>query len=108
MDVVVDLRHGSPTFGRHVAVTLSGEEGELLWVPEGFAHGYCTVAPDTRFLYKVTRFYDPQAESGVRFDDPDLNIAWPIDIQNAIVAEKDRALPWLADLPVVFRCGERA
>jgi len=103
LDVAVDIRHGSPTFGRHVAVTLSADEGEQLWVPEGFAHGYCTLTPGTRFLYKVTRFWDAAAESGIRFDDPDLGIGWPVELGRAIVAEKDRAMPRLSELPVHFR-----
>jgi len=105
-DVVVDLRHGSPTFGRHAAATLSAAEGEQLWVPEGFAHGYCTLAPGTRVVYKVTRFYDPAAEGGLRFDDPALGIEWPVDPRQVVISERDRALPRLSELPPAFRYGE--
>ena len=104
-DVVVDLRQGSPNYGRHAAVVLTAAGGEQLWVPEGFAHGYCTTVPATRVVYKVTAYYDPRAEGGVRFDDPALGIAWPVDAGRMIVSARDRALPLLGALAPPFRCG---
>lgn len=105
LDVVVDVRKGSPTFGQHVSIELSAEAGDQLWVPSGFAHGYVTLEPDTRIFYKVTYRYDPAADGGIRFDDPALGIDWGCDLSRAIVSEKDRNLPFLADLPAAFIYG---
>jgi dTDP-4-dehydrorhamnose 3,5-epimerase len=106
LDVAVDIRRGSPTFGVHVAVTLTAERGEQLWIPAGFAHGYCSLVADTLVSYKATAFYEPSAEGGVYFGDPAIGIRWPVPPADAILADKDRALPMLADLPPVFRYGE--
>lgn len=95
-DVIVDLREGSKSFARWTAVELSGEEPRMLFVPRGFAHGFCTLVPQTRVFYKVDSPYAPQAEGGVRFDDPDLAIPWPT--ASPVVSDKDRALPLLRDL----------
>jgi dTDP-4-dehydrorhamnose 3,5-epimerase len=103
LDVVVDVRAGSPTFGKHVATTITADGGEQIWVPAGFAHGYCTMASNSLVFYKVTSFYDPTTEGGVRFDDPNLDIRWPVEPDAALVSEKDRALPLLADMPIAFR-----
>lgn len=97
-DVIVDLRPDSATFGRHHAATLTAEGGEQLWVPEGFAHGYCTLEDDTLVFYKVTAFYDPAADRGLAFDDPALRIDWPIAVSDMTLSDRDRRHPRLADL----------
>jgi dTDP-4-dehydrorhamnose 3,5-epimerase len=102
LDVAVDIRHGSPTFGRHVSATLSAENWSQLWVPVGFAHGYCTLEPDTEVIYKVTDFYAPACDRGLAFDDPELGIAWPIPTGQLQLSDKDRRQPRLRDLPAHF------
>lgn len=102
LDVAVDIRHGSPTFGHHVAVELSAGDGVLLSVPEGFAHGFCTLEPDTRVTYKVSALYAPAHDSGLLWHDPALGIPWPVTPDAANVSEKDRTLPALADLDMCF------
>lgn len=96
-DVAVDIRRGSPTFGRHVSVVLSEQNWAQLWVPKGFAHGYATLEEDTEVQYKVTDYYAPAQERGLLWNDPALSIAWPVDSVAAIVSAKDRELPRLAD-----------
>jgi len=103
LDVAVDIRTGSPTYGRHVAVELTPENGAWLWVPVGFAHGFCTLKPDTAVLYKVTNYYDAACDKGVAFDDPAIGIAWPVDPSAAVLSDKDRRQPKLADLPAYFQ-----
>lgn len=102
LDVAVDIRRASPTYGRWVAAELTEENGHQLWVPRGFAHGFCTRAPDTAVCYKVDGLYDKESEGGIRFDDPDLAIDWQIAPQDAVLSDKDRALPTLAELGHVF------
>lgn len=104
-DVAVDIRRGSPTFGRSVGVTLTAAEPARLWVPAGFAHGYVTLEPDTEVVYKVTSGYAPQAEGGIRWDDPALGIDWPIAPAGMIVNDRDRDWPRLADAPAHFHYG---
>ncbi|MBV8458961.1 MAG: dTDP-4-dehydrorhamnose 3,5-epimerase [Acetobacteraceae bacterium] len=101
-DVAVDIRHGSPTYGRHVAAELSAENWRQLWIPVGFLHGFVTLQPETEVSYKVTAPYDREAERGVMWNDPDLNIPWPIRGE-ALLSDKDRLLPRLADCPMWFR-----
>jgi dTDP-4-dehydrorhamnose 3,5-epimerase len=96
LDVAVDIRPGSATFGRHVAVELDAERGGQLFVPEGFAHGFCTLADDTEVFYKVSRPYAPDCERGILWSDPTLGIAWPVGPEAAVVSDKDRSLPPLA------------
>jgi dTDP-4-dehydrorhamnose 3,5-epimerase len=102
LDVAVDIRRGAPGYGRHVAVELSAENGHMLYVPVGFAHGFCTLTPDVEVAYKVTEFYAPQEERAVLWNDPDLGIAWPVAPEAALLSERDRAAPRLRDLPPPF------
>ncbi|WP_334161484.1 dTDP-4-dehydrorhamnose 3,5-epimerase [Phenylobacterium sp.] len=101
-DVAVDVRPGSPTYGQWAGATLTAEVGEQLFVPRGFAHGYCTLTDDTELFYKVDGLYAPQTEGGLLWNDPDLAIAWPLDGE-PVLSDKDRVLPRLKDLaPVAF------
>ena len=102
LDVAVDLRRGSATYGRHVAVELSAANWKQLLVPIGFAHGFCTLEPDTEVLYKVTGLYSPAHDRGLAFDDPALGIDWGIDPAKAVLSDKDRKHPRLADLGPQF------
>ena len=106
-DVAVDIRRGSPTFGRHAAFVLSEENWQQLFVPVGFAHGYCTLEPDTEVIYKVSAFYEPAAERGLAWDDEAIGIDWPIDRANAILVTRDRGYPKLSDLEAFFDFAER-
>jgi dTDP-4-dehydrorhamnose 3,5-epimerase len=102
LDVAVDLRRSSPTFGRHVAVELSPQNWRQLLVPAGFAHGYCTLEPDSEVFYKVTEFYAPANDSGIAFDDPDLGIAWPAPSDRLVANDRDRNWPRLRDIESPF------
>lgn len=106
-DVAVDLRSGSPSFGRWAAVELSPERGNLLWIPPGFAHGFCTLAPNSVLNYKVTAYYSAPHDKGLAWDDPALAIAWPAVADPATLSPKDRVQPRLADLPPVFAMSEQ-
>lgn len=107
LDVVVDIRKGSPTFGRHVAATLSRDNWAQLFVPAGFAHGFCTLEPDTEVLYKLDAPYAPETEGGLHWADPDLGIDWPVSEAEAVLSDKDRLYPRLKDLESPFRYEER-
>jgi dTDP-4-dehydrorhamnose 3,5-epimerase len=96
LDVVVDLRRGSPTFGQWEGVELDDEGALQLWIPVGFGHGFCVLSHTADFVYKCTSYYDPATESGFRFDDPDVGIEWP-DIE-LLSSERDRAAPRLAEI----------
>lgn len=102
LDIAVDIRRGSPTYGQHVAAVLSAANWMQIWVPKGFAHGYCTLEPDTEVIYKVTAPYAPELDRGIAFDDPALDLPWPVTRETAILSDKDKKLPLLADLPVAF------
>lgn len=97
IDVAVDARRGSPSFGQHVRAELSGDNGHQLWVPSGFLHGFATLEPDTVVAYKVTDAYSPESDGSVAFDDPDLDIDWGIDTSRAILSGKDRMAPRFAE-----------
>ncbi len=95
VDVAVDLRQDSPTFGRHVAVELSQENGRQLFVPRGFAHGFAVLSDRAQFLYKVDNYYCPQAECCIRFDDMSVGVRWPVAKADMVLSEKDlRGLSW--------------
>ena len=102
-DVAVDIRNGSPTFGRHIAVELSEENWRQLWIPPGFLHGFCTLTEDVEFLYKVTAYYSREHDGAVSPLDPDLAIHWPLHGDEPLVSDKDRNAPQLKDLPAIFR-----
>jgi dTDP-4-dehydrorhamnose 3,5-epimerase len=102
LDVAVDLRRGSPFFGCHVAVELNADESNQLYIPVGFAHGFCTLEPDTEIAYKVSSLYAPELDRGLAWNDPKLGIAWPVSESEAELSAKDRRQPLLADLPHCF------
>jgi dTDP-4-dehydrorhamnose 3,5-epimerase len=106
-DVAVDIRHGSPTFGQWIGVELTAQRLNQLWVPPGFAHGFCTLAPDTIVSYKVTNYYSPDHDKGLRWNDPALGIVWPDMADAQTLSVKDRIQPMLHELTPQF-CDEGA
>ncbi|WP_029889316.1 dTDP-4-dehydrorhamnose 3,5-epimerase [Polycyclovorans algicola] len=96
-DVAVDVRRGSPTFGQHVAVVLDDVSHQQMFIPPGFAHGFCVLSETADFVYKCTDYYHPAGEAGVRFDDPALGIQWPAMDRPYLLSDKDAALPLLVD-----------
>lgn len=105
LDVAVDIRKGSPTFGQHVAVELSAENKRQLFVPRGFAHAFVVLEDDTVFAYKVDNYYSPENDRGILFSDPEIGIAWPIEIDDLKLSEKDTKQPCLKDADY-FTYGE--
>ena len=103
LDVAVDIRRGSPTWGRWVGVELSAGNGRQLFIPHGFLHGFVTRAPETEVAYKCDAFYAPDCEGAVRWDDPDLAIDWGIDPAAAVLSPRDAAAPAFRDLDSPFR-----
>ena len=99
-DVVVDLRKGSKTFGQWRGFSMSDADKRMIYIPKGLAHGYCTLAAGTEFLYKVDSFYSPQHDAGIRWNDPGVGIQWPI--HNPVLSEKDKKLPLLQDIESPF------
>ncbi|WP_423146883.1 dTDP-4-dehydrorhamnose 3,5-epimerase [Rubrolithibacter danxiaensis] len=102
IDVAVDIRKNSETYGQHFTVELSGENKKMFWVPAGFLHGFVTLEDDTIFTYKVTNIYSKVSEIGVRWNDPDLNIDWEIPADEIILSEKDKVLPFFKDFESPF------
>lgn len=99
-DVAVDFRKGSPSFGSWVGETLKGGTGAMMYIPPGFAHGFCVLSDEVLFTYKVTQEYAPETEGGIRWDDPDLGIVWPVE--HPILSPKDIQLPLLKDAGCPF------
>ena len=97
LDVAVDIRRSSPTFGRHVMVELSEDNKRQLFIPRGFAHGFLVLSPEAVFMYKVDNAYAPQQDAGIRWNDPELAIEWPIDPNDVLTSEKDLKQPLLRD-----------
>lgn len=102
MDVVVDIRKGSPTYGQVYCLEMSAENRLQLLVPQGFAHGYSVLSPVAEVLYKCDNFYNKASEGGIRYNDPALNIDWGIPLADAVISPKDVELPFLADCPHHF------
>lgn len=101
-DVAVDIRIGSPTYGSYVGAVLSAENWHQLWIPKGFAHGFCTLEPRTEVLYKVTDYYDPECDRGLAWNDPALGIEWPLDTSEIVLSDKDAKQPKLSELQSYF------
>jgi dTDP-4-dehydrorhamnose 3,5-epimerase len=102
LDVAVDIRRDSPTYGKHVAIVLSAAEGNQLYIPEGFAHGFCTLEPNSLVIYKVNRYWSPEHERGLLWNDPALGIDWRLGGKEPVLSEKDRHYPPLAELEAHF------
>lgn len=102
MDYAVDIRRGSPTYGRYVSARLTSAGGEQLFVPIGFAHGFVTLEPEVEVGYKVSNIYAPDHDGGVAWDDPDIGIDWPVPASGPVLSDKDRRLPMLRDLDTPF------
>ena len=98
LDVAVDIRKESPTFGKHVAVELSGENKRQLFIPRGFAHGFLVLSDEVVFCYKVDNIYSPQNEGSILYNDAEININWPVDPSEIIVSEKDKSAPLFREL----------
>jgi dTDP-4-dehydrorhamnose 3,5-epimerase len=102
LDVAVDIRSGSPTFGKYVSIELSAENGRQLYIPVGFAHGYLTLEDDVVLVYKVSDYYAPAYDSGICWNDPDIAIPWPFKDTDIIASDKDRRLPVLKEFASPF------
>jgi dTDP-4-dehydrorhamnose 3,5-epimerase len=105
-DVAVDVRTGSPLFGRPLVITLSAAEGQQLWIPPGFLHGFCTLEDDTEVIYKVTSPYSAAHDAGIIWNDPDLAVPWPVESGIVVLSEKDQRHPRLRELPELFHYNE--
>ena len=106
LDVAVDIRRGSPSFGQHVAVELSGENRRQLFIPRGFAHGFVVLSPSALFQYKCDNFYAPESEGGICWNDPQIGIDWTLDEKELTLSEKDRRHPDLAEA-ILFDYSEK-
>jgi dTDP-4-dehydrorhamnose 3,5-epimerase len=102
IDVAVDIRRASPTYGQHFRITLSAENKKQLLIPHGFAHGFSVISETAVVLYKCDQFYNKASEGGIRFDDPSLNIDWGMDLKDAIVSDKDLVLPGIEECNSIF------
>jgi dTDP-4-dehydrorhamnose 3,5-epimerase len=102
LDVAIDVRRGSPTFGKYVSIELSAESGRQFYIPAGFAHGFLTLENDVTVNYKVSSFYAPAQEGGIRWDDPGVAFPWPMSANDIILSDKDRQLPRLRELVSPF------
>ena len=107
LDVAVDIRKGSPTYGKHVAVELSGENHEQLYIPRGFAHGFSVLSEEAILQYKCDNLYAPQAEGAIIWNDPDLAIDWKLDAEDVLLSEKDKMHQQLKDIGSTFVYGEK-
>jgi dTDP-4-dehydrorhamnose 3,5-epimerase len=107
LDVAVDLREGSPTYGKHVAAMISAKAWNQILIPIGFAHGFCTLEADTEIIYKVTNYYSPEHDMGVLWNDPELGIEWPVSAETCVLSPKDRCLPRLRDIISPFAYGDQ-
>lgn len=101
-DIAVDLRKGSPTYGQWVGAELSADNGQQLYVPIGFGHAFVTLEPDTEVIYKVTDYYAPECDGGIRWNDPDISVAWPAALEAPALSAKDAVLPFLAEFDSPF------
>ncbi len=101
-DVAVDLRAGSPTFGRYATAEISAANWQQIWIPVGFGHGFCTLEPNTEVVYKLTAGYHPDSDRGIAWDDPNLRIPWPLGGREPSLSDRDRAHPRLAESPAYF------
>lgn len=108
LDVAVDIRQGSPTYGEHIAVELSADNWRQLWIPEGFAHAFCTLTEETEFAYKVTNYYAPDHDDGILFSSKELGIVWPFPSEELILSDKDRALKDFSTLVSPFAMASNA
>jgi len=102
IDIAVDIRRSSPTFGKSVAVELSADNWKQIIVPVGFAHGFATLEPNTEVIYKVTNYYSPSHERGIRWNDPELKLNWGLDEQSAVLSERDRKHPMFREATDLF------
>lgn len=100
-DVAIDLRKGSPTYGKYFGVVLSGENKKIFMIPRGFAHGFLVLSEQATFTYKCDDFYHPEDEGGIIWNDPDVNVAWP-KVENVLLSAKDQVLPRLKDIKIEF------
>lgn len=105
LDVAVDLRRGSPTYGKWISAELTPDANNQLWVPVGFGHAFCTLEPDSIISYRVTSYYSPENDKGVAWDDPEIAVEWPDIADPETLSAKDRNQPSLAELPAYFPAG---
>ena len=102
LDVAVDIRKDSPTYGKHVKAIISADNWDQILVPIGFAHGFCTLEPNTEVIYKVTNYYSPENDAGIYWNDEELGIEWPIPEEQAILSDKDKRQPKFSQIKIIF------